>query len=268
MFASLRGFFIGMCINLQFFTSIPIKSELPMNRFYISHALQTFPLLGILQGGIYAAVLFTLQSFTPFSDVMIALCLWLVLIFLSGGIHLDGLIDTGDAYFSYRDKQKRLEIMQDPRVGAFGVLAIIVFLAVRFVVLYELVTIAVPWTYLLVVLIPFLGKMLLGAYLQLLPAARNSGMAVFFQQGKSSTFRVTYGIYLGIIGIVIALLNMELLVFYFILLSSMIVIGFIVAGKIKKNFGGITGDTLGASSEGMELVLWIAVWLLHSFAMV
>ncbi|UJL46626.1 adenosylcobinamide-GDP ribazoletransferase [Virgibacillus sp. NKC19-16] len=268
MLANLRGFFIGICINLQFFTSIPIKRELPMSRFYISRALKTFPLLGLLQGAFYAAVLLILQSFTPFSDVVIALCLWLVLIFLSGGIHLDGLIDTGDAYFSYRDKQKRLEIMQDPRVGAFGALTIIVFLGVRFVVLYELLTIAIPWTYLMVMLIPFLGKMLLGAYLQLMPAARNSGMAVFFQQGRSNAFWVTYGIYLIIIGIMLALLNTELLVFYFILISSMIVIGFIVAGKIKKNFGGITGDTLGASSEGMELLLWIAVWLLHSFAMV
>lgn len=239
-----------------------------MNRFYISHALKTFPLLGLLQGGIYASVLFVLQSYTPLSDIVIALCLWILLIFLSGGIHLDGLIDTGDAYFSYRDVGKRLEIMQDPRVGAFGVLTIVVFLSVRFVILYELVTMAVPWTYLMVVLIPFLGKMLLGTYLQLLSTARNSGMAVFFQQGKSGTFWVTYGIYLGIIGIVIALLNMELLVFYFILISSMIVIGTFLAGKIKKNFGGMTGDTLGASSEGMELILWIAVLLLHSFAMV
>src|SRR5699024_2893866 len=257
-----------MGINLQFFTSIPVKRELTMGRFYLSYAVRTFPLLGLLQGVIYAFILFVLLSFTPLSDVMIALCLWLVLIFLSGGIHLDGLIDTSDAYFSYRDPEKRLEIMQDPRVGAFGVLSVIVFLAVRFVILYELITMAGASTYLLVMLIPFLGKILMGAYLQVLPVARNNGMAHFFKQGASRSFQVVYGSYLIIIGIVIGLLNIELFPSYLILVSCMFVIGFIIAGRIVKHFSGISGDTLGASSEGMELVLWIVMWLLHSFAMV
>ncbi|QKY68694.1 adenosylcobinamide-GDP ribazoletransferase [Lentibacillus sp. CBA3610] len=268
MFTRLKGIFSGMGINLQFFTSIPIKSEIPMNRFHLSYALRTFPLLGLLQGVIYASVLFVLLSFTPFSDVMTALCLWLILIFLSGGIHLDGLIDTSDAYFSYRDPERRLAIMQDPRVGAFGVLSVIVFLGVRFVILYELITMADVWTYVLVMLVPFFGKMLMGTYLQVLPTARSHGMAHFFKHGTSSSFWMVYGFYLIIIGILIGLLNFELLACYLILVSCMIVIGYIIAGRIKKHFDGISGDTLGASSEGMELVLWIVMWLLHSFAMV
>ncbi|ALX48557.1 adenosylcobinamide-GDP ribazoletransferase [Lentibacillus amyloliquefaciens] len=268
MLTSLRGILTGLGINLQFFTTIPIKRELPMSRFHLSFALRTFPLLGLLQGVIYASVLFVFLSYTPFSEVIIALCLWLVMILLSGGIHLDGLIDTSDAYFSYREPEKRLEVMQDPRVGAFGVLSVVVFLGVRFVILYKLVTMAHDGTYLLVVLIPFLGKMLMGAYLQVLPAARNNGMAHFFKQGASRSFWVVYGFYLITIGSLIGLLNSELLASYFILVSFMIVIGYIIASKIKKHFGGISGDTLGASSEGMELVLWIVMWLLHSFAMV
>ncbi len=257
-----------MGINLQFFTSIPLKKQLPMNRFYLSYALRTFPLLGLLQGAVYTIVLFLLLYHTSFSDVMITLCLWLVFILLSGGIHLDGLIDASDAYFSYQDVNKRLDIMQDPRVGAFGVLSVIVFLSVRFVILYELTTLATAWTFPMILLVPFLGKMLLGIYLQLLPAARNHGMAHFFKQGSSRLNLPIYGFYVVMTGIVIALLNVELLLCYLILISSMVVFGYINSGKIKKHFGGISGDTLGASSEGMELVLWIVMWLLHSFAMV
>ncbi|MFD1360078.1 adenosylcobinamide-GDP ribazoletransferase [Lentibacillus salinarum] len=268
MFTSIRGIFTGMGINLQFFTSIPIKSDFRMDRYDLSYALRTFPLLGLVQGAIYASILFVLMSYTPFSEVIIALCFWLVLILLSGGIHLDGLIDTGDAYFSYQNPEKRLEIMQDPRVGAFGVLSIVVFLGVRFVILYELITMAGAWTYLLILLVPFLGKMLMGAYLQVLPTARNNGMAHFFKQGASRSFRMVYGFYLIIISILIAFLNTDLLACYFILVSCMIVIGYMIAGRITKHFGGISGDTLGASSEGMELLLWIVMWLLHSFAMV
>ncbi|HLR63549.1 MAG TPA: adenosylcobinamide-GDP ribazoletransferase, partial [Lentibacillus sp.] len=75
MLTRLRGIFTGMGINLQFFTSIPVKRELTMGRFYLSYAVRTFPLLGLLQGVIYAFILFVLLSFTPLSDVMIALCL-------------------------------------------------------------------------------------------------------------------------------------------------------------------------------------------------
>ncbi|GGJ99516.1 adenosylcobinamide-GDP ribazoletransferase [Lentibacillus kapialis] len=267
MLTSLRGILFGMAINLQFFTSIPIKHELPMTRFYLSYALRTFPLLGLLQGVIYASILAALLCLTSFSTVSIALVLWLVLIVLSGGIHLDGFIDTSDAYFSYRDLGKRLEIMQDPRVGAFGVLAIVVFLGVRFVMLYEIITMANVWTYVLVILVPFFGKMLMGSYLQLLPTARDTGMAHFFKQGANQSFRVVYGAYVIIIGIVIGLLKMELLSSYIILVSCTLITGYIIAGKIKKHFGGISGDTLGASSEGMELVLWIVMWLLHFFVM-
>lgn len=268
MWASLHGIFIGICINLQFFTSIPIKKQLPLDRFYLTFALQTFPLLGLLQGSFYASIWFVLASYTPFSDIVITLCLWLVLILLSGGIHLDGWIDASDAYFSYQDVQKRLEIMQDPRVGAFGVLSIIVLLGTRFVILYELVVMASDWLYIYVMLVPFLGKMLMAAYLQLLPSARDQGMAVFFQQGISKWFWLVNSTYLFVIGLLAALLKIDLLVPYLVLVIVMIGLGYIFARKIVKNFSGITGDTLGAGSEGMELVLWIAVLLLHSFAMV
>lgn len=268
MLDRLKGVIIGVCINLQFFTSIPVKKQLPMNRFYLSYALRTFPILGLIQGAIYASVLYVLQSYTPFSNLIIALCLWLLLIILSGGIHLDGLIDTSDAYFSYTVVEKRLEIMKDPRVGAFGVLIIIVFLIGRLVILYELVTLAGEGIYILVMFVPFLGKMLMGTYLQQMPTARNNGMAHLFQQGASRFFWIIYCFYLLVIGVGVFFLNADLLVLYVTLTTTMAVAGYILAGKIKKNFGGITGDTLGASSEGVEFILWITLWLLHSFAMV
>lgn len=239
-----------------------------MDRIQMKYTLQTLPILGVLQGGIYAFAVFLLQTYTNFSNLIIAFCLWLILIVLSGGIHLDGLIDTSDAYFSYQGVNERLRIMQDPRVGAFGVLSIIVFLATRFLILYELIAMANPWTYVFIVLVPFLGKMYMASCLHSLSPARDQGMAVFFQQGASKSFWFVYSIYTLIIGITITIINTNLLTGYFILVFLMIVIGYLLAKKTVKNFGGITGDTLGAGTEGMELLLWIAVWLLHSYAMV
>ena len=56
-----------------------------------------------------------LFNWTPFSPLAAAFFVWLALIVLTGGIHLDGWMDASDAFFSYRDKQKRLEIMKDPQ---------------------------------------------------------------------------------------------------------------------------------------------------------
>jgi len=268
MMARIHAFIIGILINIQFFTTIPLKKQFQMDRIHMKYTLRTFPILGLLQGGVYAGTVFLLSSYTPLSHLMITLCLWLVLLIISGGIHLDGLIDTSDAYFSYQNSDERLKIMQDPRVGAFGVLAIIVFLITRFLILYELVTMLHEASYLFIVLIPFFGKMYMEMCLQHLPPAREGGIAVFFQQGTSNNFRFVHGIYIVLIGLIIAIFNTEFLSVYFILILVMILTGYLFTGKIMKNFRGITGDLLGASTEGMELLLWIVVLLLHYYAMV
>ncbi|WP_040978227.1 adenosylcobinamide-GDP ribazoletransferase [Oceanobacillus jeddahense] len=268
MLHSIRLFFTGILVNLQFFTSIPIKKQFSLNQHQLTYALQTFPLLGLLQGSIYAAFLYVLQSFTPFTDLIITLFLWLLLIMLSGGIHLDGWIDTSDAYFSYKSPEKRLEIMKDPRIGAFGVLSVIVFLFTRFIVLYELIQARETTILLFIVLIPFFGKMLLGVFLQMLPPARKDGMASFFQQGKNNLLYLMYLIYLVVIGIFIFWMQLDLLPVYFLFITVTLITSIFIAKWIIKNFNGITGDTLGASSEGMELILWLTLLLLHFCAMV
>lgn len=263
-----RLFITGILINLQFFTSIPINKQLALEKRQLKYALQTFPILGLIQGGIYAGFLYFLESFTPFSSFMITLLLWLLLIILSGGIHLDGWIDASDAYFSYKDSEKRLDIMKDPRVGAFGVLSIIVFLFVRFVVLYEIIQLANADAYLFIILIPFFGKTLLGIYLQSLPLARKEGMASFFRQGESEYFWAFYTFYILLLGGLLAWFHIQCILPYFIFVFVFIIVSFFIAGFIKRNFNGISGDTLGASSEGMELLLWLTLWLLLSYAMV
>src|SRR4051794_31684633 len=130
-------FLKGLLIDIQFFTAIPITRELPMDKDHLKKAVQAFPLLGIIQGLIYSAVFFLCHEFSPFSHLASSFLLWLLTILLTGGIHLDGWMDASDAYFSYQDREKRLEIMKDPRTGAFGVLSILVLLSCRFLFIYE-----------------------------------------------------------------------------------------------------------------------------------
>ena len=62
----------------------------------------------------------------------------LTAIILTGGLHLDGWADTGDAFFSYKDREKRLEILEDPRLGAFGTMALVLLIIVKIAVFNEI----------------------------------------------------------------------------------------------------------------------------------
>ena len=67
---------------------------------------------------------------TAFSIVLLG-------ILLSGGLHMDGFIDTSDAFFSYKDRMKRFEILDDPRVGAFGVMAVVLLIVGKVIIVSE-----------------------------------------------------------------------------------------------------------------------------------
>ncbi|MBA4536851.1 adenosylcobinamide-GDP ribazoletransferase [Bacillus aquiflavi] len=259
----IRGFFI----NLQFFTSIPIPFQLSMDKQAVKRSVQMFPILGILQGLLYASILYGLIQWTPFTPLASAFLFTLFTIIFTGGLHLDGWIDTSDAFFSYREKEKRLEIMKDPRVGAFGVLSVIILLSSRFFFFYEVTLFVQPSSYFLVALVPFLSRSMMGYFLLSIQTAKKEGLGYFLQQAADKTALWIYPFYFFIVFILLAIFNKDALFGGFILLLVIVFLATFFFYKIRSWFGGITGDVLGASVEGAEAVLWMTVWLLHYFVM-
>lgn len=259
---------IGFLINLQFFTAIPVKKELPMEKKYIHRAIQTFPLVGLLLGLIIGGVLYALVEWTPFSTLAIAFIIWLLTIILTGGLHLDGWIDASDAFFSYQDQPRRLEIMKDSRTGAFGVISVIVLLSTRFVLIYEIVGRLHMWSYFLIILLPFLSKCVMGYILCKMPLAKKEGLGAFFQSAARKNSLHMYGVYIVIAAIVAFLLSVQLGILLMIVLAATLLFWFLLKRKIIAWFGGITGDVLGAAVEGVELWIWFILWLLHYFVTV
>ncbi|MDQ6597399.1 adenosylcobinamide-GDP ribazoletransferase [Bacillus salipaludis] len=255
----LKGFLIG----LQFFTAVPIRRELPMDSEHLGKTVQAFPLLGLFQGIIYASLFFLLKEWTPFSHLAAAFLLWLATILLTGGIHLDGWMDASDAYFSYGNQEKRLEIMKDPRTGAFGVLSVIVLLSCRFLFIFE-ITESTP--YFLIAAIPFFSKSVMGLLLVTVPSSRKEGLAAMFQTAVSLKLLIIYPIFIIIFLVLVIFLN-ENIIHVTILLLAAGGCYFLCRRNVSNWFGGITGDVLGASVEGTELILWMTVWLLHYFVM-
>lgn len=255
-------------MNIQFFTSIPIPCEVPMDRVHMERAIRMFPILGLLLGFIYSFFLYILMEWTPLSKLAVSFMMWLVPIVLTGGIHLDGWMDSSDAIFSYRDQKKRLEIMKDPRIGAFGVLSVIVLLSVRMLFIYEIVEYATQSTFLSILLIPFISRSVMGILLVKVRQAKEDGLGSMFQNAASKTTLWIYPIYVLIVfGILLSLWPDTFFGILSLVIAAILFI-WIFSRKIVQWFGGMTGDVLGASVEGVETLLWMILWLWQYFAMV
>ncbi|MTH53051.1 adenosylcobinamide-GDP ribazoletransferase [Bacillus mangrovi] len=262
--ARLEGFLIAM----QFFTAIPVRRPMELDQKRIAYAVQSLPAAGLIIGGLLSVVLWLIQSFTPLSVLAAAFAIWLGSILLTGGLHLDGWMDASDACFSYRDKEKRLEIMSDPRTGAFGVLSVLVLLSARFLFIYEVVSGLRFTDYFLIAMIPFVSRIGMGLLLVRVPAVKKEGLAYFFQKDLTGkTVAGTYILFFLIVSGVMAASEPALAVYFWTFTGVQLLFSAAAERKIRKEFGGITGDLLGASAEGGETVLWMTLWLLHYFVM-
>jgi adenosylcobinamide-GDP ribazoletransferase len=122
-------------LAVQFFTRIPITGRLADWVGYSPGLLRDsaahFPGIGVLVGGVAAAVFALLLSAlpsTPFAPLVAAVVSTVATVLLTGGFHEDGLADVADGLGGSRDRARALEIMKDSRVGAFGAMALLLAL--------------------------------------------------------------------------------------------------------------------------------------------
>jgi adenosylcobinamide-GDP ribazoletransferase len=215
-----------------------------------------FPLIGILIGLGVAGLDYGLcLVFAPLPASVIAV---IALIGASGGLHMDGLADTADGFFSSRPRERILEIMKDSRIGAMGVIAIVLVILLK---VATLASVPAGLRFAVLILMPLAGRTALVIHLALLPYARaEGGLGTVFLQNRSRIDAVFATGILGVFGWIVA--GME----------GLIAGGLAVAGTLifsiwcRRKIGGFTGDTLGAACEIAELApaLVGAAWLCAS----
>jgi adenosylcobinamide-GDP ribazoletransferase len=110
-------------LALQFLTIIQIKPTLPFDRFVFGHSAAFFPLIGAIVGAIVWGVDRALALVCPSSLQNVVIVALLTI--LSRGLHADGLADSADGLFGGHDRERRLAIMKDSRIGTFGALALL-----------------------------------------------------------------------------------------------------------------------------------------------
>lgn len=229
---------------LSLLTIIPIPRFLWVDQTWqAGRAMVWFPLVGWLVGAVvHGAFRLTSLIFPPTITAVLTLTVWVV---LTGGLHLDGVIDCCDALGATTTPERRLEIMKDPRAGAFGVIGAGLILLAKFA---ALVSTKNP---ILILVAPMLARFLMLYPMLRYPSARTGGLSSSYRQGGQR-------VWLAVLWLTPLLLPVLLVVFglVYLIVPALVVAAF-SAWAARRLGGGLTGDVYGATCELVETVCLI-----------
>ncbi len=173
----LRSFVIAFSM----WSAIPMP-QVEWDRDGMKYALCAFPFIGLAAGGAVWLWLF-LCGGLGLTRLLAAAGAALLPVAVSGGIHLDGFCDASDAIASRQGPEKKLEIMKDPRAGAFGVMAVCGYLLLSCALWDTLLAGKDPRVIGAVCLGFLLSRALSGFAVAVFPLAKESGLAHTFATG-------------------------------------------------------------------------------------
>ncbi len=234
----------GLISAIQFITSIPLGRTAI---FEPRAMVPFFPVVGLILGGVVALFDFMALYFWPV--YVVAVLDVVLLVVLTGALHIDGLGDTADGLYGRRPREQALKIMKDSRIGAMGLVAVICVLAVKWAGLASLG----PYRSLLMIIIPALARssMIFGMYF--LEYGRPDGGTgrPFFENPLDKKAFIFVAIP-AILCVFAGLRGIGLMLFFIMITGGMIIF-------YQKRMGCITGDMLGAMVEITEAGLFIVV---------
>ncbi len=241
-------------LALTFLTKLPWPWRGPAENQDLARSMFWFPWVGALLGLIFWGAWAGLHRVLPMpaaAALLLTLTVW-----LTGGLHLDGLADTTDGLGGGHAPADRLRIMKDSRVGAFGVISLILILLLKFSLFLSLDGASAGDRVLLLYPVISRWAMVLLAYRS--PYARPEGGL-----GQAMTLGVSRRVLAGAslsAGVVAVLIlggpGLGLLA---------AAAGLVWLGSLyfQKSLGGITGDILGATNEIVEVLVLAGALLLR-----
>lgn len=234
----------SIVVAFQFLTRLYLPINVEWETANLRRSLMWFGLVGAFIGVILAGAMTIFNRFylIPAVSAIIILLIW---IFITGGMHIDGISDMADGFFSMRDKEKTLEIMKDSHVGAFGVITIVFLLLIKFEMLKEFIIIEKNvW---LLILPPTIARIAAGLVLSFYETTKKSGLGYTFH---SSDPRIFWAIGFIVTLIISSILNIKSLIF----IGIAILASNLMALWAKKKIGGLNGDIYGAIVETVEVI--------------
>lgn len=233
----MKKIYNSFLIAFSMYSKIPVP-QCQWNEENMAYAMCFFPWIGIVIGamtwffGIWGL---KIGLHTNFYAVILVLIPWLI----TGGIHLDGLLDTADAMSSWQERERRLEILKDSHAGAFAIISCVVYFLFYFGVYSQATKEVFP-----IIAFSFcLSRTLSGLSIVIFPKARKNGSASLMAKGAHDKQVIaTMVVYLILILMAMLMLNWKLGIICY-------GIGWITYILYYKNamkyFGGTTGDLAG-----------------------
>ena len=242
---------------LTFLTRIPMPIQFDVEyEDYVSAVFWT-PIIALIIG----APLYFLQKLSLYIDpYILSVCILALYLFISGGLHLDGLADTMDAFGSNRSRQRKLEILSDSHIGTFGVLSIAIYCLSMFV----LITKVPPFSLLL---FPLVGRTAALVCAKTHTYARETGLGKSFVEGTKLWYiGFSIVLYAGFAYLVLGRIDaVNILIALIPFVLSVVIIWAIVHGMCKK-IGGITGDLIGFSIESTTVLFLLFTYITNLIA--
>ena len=234
----------SLFLAIGFLTVLPVRvKDAAMNE--VGRAAMLFPFVGFFMGlALGIAHLVFLQFFAPLLAAALTVTLWIT---FTGGLHLDGLADCCDGLLVSASPERRLEIMRDPRVGAFGVIGLVLIIALK--------TLSISWidfgSLQIFVLALSISRWLI-LIVAVQPQARVNGMSAEFARGITRRTIL-------IAAIVPMLLMIAGLVIWQVWVATIAAhaVMFLAIRFARARIGGVTGDVIGLTIEVSEAIILI-----------
>ena len=246
----LRAWTDDLAAALRLLTRLPVPRHLPVDPDG-SRAGRAYPLVGLLIGSVGAAA-FALAGFLGLPAVLCAPLALAATVAVSGALHEDGLADVADGFGGGGDRDRKLAIMRDSRIGTYGVLALLLSAGLRVAALAALGAPALGAPAPVAAALPAvhaLARALLPAVMLGLPLARRDGLAAATGKPRARDVFAALGLGIGAVWLLWGL-GIALLLFA---VAAAVAAG--LSWLARRQVGGYTGDVLGAVEQAVETVL-------------
>jgi adenosylcobinamide-GDP ribazoletransferase len=240
---------------LVFYTILPLPQHWPLEFAKIA---RWAPWIGGLIGGILTLVNYLLHysSASDFLRGVMVTALWIV---LTGGLHLDGVMDTADG-LAVPDPERRLSVMSDSRTGAYGAMAAIVLILLKVAAIADLPPSAALW------MVPIWGRWAQWLAIARYPYLKVEGKGAFHRQSLMLPQDLWPSLFLFLIVVGISLASQPhqwRVGLGAIALSLCLSWG--VGAWFNHRFNGMTGDIYGAITEWTETFILCSLSFLANF---
>lgn len=245
----------------MFYTRIPCPESINHSPEYLNKATRYFPLIGWIVGSVGFISIYIFNLIFP---VEIAVILSMISgILLTGAFHEDGFADVCDGFGGGWQKQQILEIMKDSRIGAYGVIGLVLIFILKFYALTALLKISFPnlnnqiSTLLLFITAHSVSRLAAISIVFSDQYVREDASSRSKPIAKSYSWKEVTGSFIfGLVPFIVLYLY-QLQIIY--TLIPLLITRFLLSGYYRRWIGGYTGDCLGATQQVCEVVFYLSV---------